>query len=216
MFPSVLLANSIVGVPVDWDTYPPSPDWSALSGEATLLETTGNGNATDWLQITFEDIGSTPGADWFDTVSGESSDLFALTWETDYWIEFDFWAGDVLPETLQVRWGVDGGRTWGNTVSPVAGVDSWGTIRTDSFSDYLNWQINPLDDEGEFLADLGAIDWIGVYIFRDGTDEEVYGVDDFKLMVPEPEEYLMLIAALVTAVLVLRRQRLATVPVKVA
>jgi len=207
VLPSVLLADAIVGDPIDWDAYSPSVAWAPIGSSATAVEN--DSGADDYLEITFPGgIDPGPGAHWYETIKGPSDDLFALTWEQDYWIEFDFWANDVVPDTLQVRWGADGsGRTWGNTVSP-SGVGSWGTLKTDTFSSYENWKLSPLVDQDDFLADLGSVDWIGVYIFRDGTDEEIYGVDDFKLMVPEPEEYLMLAAALLTAFLVMRRQKM--------
>lgn len=213
LLPSALLADSIVGDRVDWDTYGPSEAWSAIG---TSLDpdvpavSTGSGGDGNWLKITFPDISASPGpgAHWYETVRGPSDDLFALTWETDHWIEFDFWADSTLPGTLQVRWGDDdSGRTWGNTVSP-SSIGGWGSLKTDTFSSFENWKLSPLVDQDDFLADLGSVDWIGVYIFRDGTDEEIYGVDDFKLMVPEPEEYLMLAAALLTAFLVMRRQKM--------
>jgi hypothetical protein len=214
-FPSAARANAIIGDPVDWDDNEPSEAWAALGSSATVIENTAG--ADDFLQITFPGgIDPGPGPQWYETVTGPSVDLFALTWETDYWVEFDFWADSVLPDTLQVRWGADGsGRTWANDVTP-SGVGSWQTLKTDTFSSFENWKLSPLVDQDDFLADLGSIDWIGVYIFRDGTDEEIYGVDDFKLMVPEPAEYLMLAAALLTAFLVMRRQKLLPVPVKIA
>ena len=218
--PSVVSANAIIGDPVDWDSNPPSEAWTALGTSLnpdTPEVSSGSGGDGNWLKITFPgDIDPGPGTHWYETVKGPSTDLFALTWETDYWIEFDFWANDVVPDTLQVRWGADGtGRTWGNTVYP-SGVGSWSTLKTDTFASFEDWKLTPLVDQDMFVADLGAIDWIGVYIFRDGTDQEIYGVDDFKLMVPEPAEYLMLAAALLTALLVMRRQKLLPAPVKIA
>jgi hypothetical protein len=184
--PLAAQADTIVGDPVDWDANEPSTAWTALGTSAIVAENAAGAN--DFLQISFPG-GIDPGAglQWYETAQGPSADLFAGDW-TGYSIEFDFWADSTLPDTLQIRWGADGtGRTWANDVTP-SGVGSWDTLRTDTLSSVDDWRLDAFVDQDEFLADLGAIDWIGVYIFRDGTDAEIYGVDDFSLMVPEPEE----------------------------
>jgi hypothetical protein len=209
VMPRSAQANAIVGSPIDWDGSGPTVAWAAQGDPVAATVSENDAGADDFLQISFADISATPGpgAHWHETVSGARSDLFTGTWITDYWIEFDFWAQDVLPDTLQIRWAdSDSERIWANTLTP-SGVGSWSTLRTDSFSNLEAWRMSPFATAGELLADLNSIDWIGVYMFRDGTDAELYGVDDFKLMVPEPEEYLMLAAALVTALLVMRRQK---------
>jgi len=203
---SSLHANSILGEH-DWDTTPASGvgNWAAVGSSATVSEDTTVGS-DHWLKITFPSgIDPGPGSQWYETVSVPSADLYAGTWETANWIEFDFWSEDVEPDTLQVRWhGTANDEIWGYTISP-AGVGSWGTY-TAPLANWEDWKMNPFVDESDFLADLNSIDWIGVYIFRDGTDQEIYGLDDFGLNVPEPEEYMMLAAALVTAFLALRRR----------
>jgi len=209
MLPLQLCANSIVAVH-DWDVTPASGlgNWARQGTSATISENTAG--ADDYMQILFPDgIDPGPGDQWYETVSTPASDLFVGTWITDYWIEFDFWAEDAVPDTLQIRWGNnDTDRTWANTITGGSGVGSWDTLRSDTFSDFNDWKMDPFVTQDDFITDLGSIDWIGVYIYRDGTDEEVYGVDDFKLMVPEPAEYLMLFAALGTAVMVIRRRKL--------
>jgi hypothetical protein len=200
-----LRASTIVGDPVDWDANPPSSAWTS-GGTATLTETTGSGNPTDWLKIDFAGTGA-------DTAQGSAADLFVGTWQSEYWIEFDFWAGDQSPSALQVRWADNEGegRVWRNTITP-GGVESWGTYRTDSFADFTDWKDGEVWTQEQFLSDLESIDWIGVYISHAGAGAGAYGVDDVQLMVPEPEEYLMLAAALVTALLVIRRRTPAPVP----
>jgi len=115
----------------------------------------------------------------------------------------------VVPDTLQIRWhGTEHDNIYANTIDTSGvGIDSWGTLRSDTFSDVDDWRLDPFVTQSEFLTDLDSIDWIGIYIFRDGTDAEVYGVDDFKLMVPEPAEYLLLFAALGTALVAMRSRK---------
>ena len=161
------------------------------------------------MQIDFPGgIDPGPGSQWYETISTPSTDLFAGTWITDYWIEFDFWADDVVPDVLQVRWGNNEGNTWGNVIDTSGmGTGSWTALGSDSFLDVEDWRLDPFATQGEFLTDLGSIDWIGIYIGRAGTDAEMYGLDDFKLMVPEPAEYLLLFAALGTALIAIRRKK---------
>ncbi len=203
----MLASADVIIAEHDWDNTPDPNTWTP-DGSSASVSVANDGD--DFLQISFPGgIDPGPGAQWYETVSTPSDDLFAGTWTTDYWIEFDFWADDVIPDTLQIRWGEnDSGRTWGNTIDTASlSVDSWGTLRTDTFSDFDDWKIDPFATSEQFLTDLGSIDWIGVYIFRDGTDAELYGVDDFKLMVPEPAEYLLLFAALGTALVAIRRKK---------
>ncbi|MBT3193667.1 MAG: PEP-CTERM sorting domain-containing protein [Verrucomicrobia bacterium] len=215
--PVSALANAIVGTPIDWDANPPTAAWAAQGDPAAATVSENDSGADDFLQISFADISMDPGATWDETASGAASDLFAGTWDTGYWVEFDFWAESVVPASLQIRWAdsdAEDGRYWANTITP--GGTGWSSLRTDPFSDLASWRTSPFVDAADLLEDLESIDWIGVYIFRDGTDAEVYGVDDMGLMVPEPAEYLMLAAALATALLVVRRQRLGAVSVQVA
>ncbi len=205
--PSGIYAKSIIAIH-DWDTTPDPNTWGADGSSASV--SVPNDGGDDYLQISFPGgIDSGPGSQWYETVSTPATDLFTGTWITDFWIEFDFWADDAVPDTLQIRWGDnESGRTWGNTIDTSGvGIDSWGSLSSDTFSDVENWRIDPFATQSEFLSDLDSIDWIGVYIFRDGTDAEVYGVDDYKLMVPEPAEYLLLFAALGTALVAMRRRK---------
>lgn len=202
-------ANSMLGLH-DWDVTPADGvgNWAAQGSGATVSENTDDNH---WLEITFDPGAQEPGAHWYDTISTPATDLFSGTWETEHWIEFDFWSETVEPDTLQVRWhGTANDQVWAYTLDP-SGVSTWDHLAA-PLRDWEDWAMNPFVDEADYLADLNSIDWIGVYIFRDGTDEEVYGLDDFSLHVPEPEEYLMLAAALATAFFALRRRRTASSP----
>jgi len=192
----------------DWDTTPAGGvgNWSPRGTSASVIENTSDASS-DFLEIDFPGgIASGSGDQWHETVSTPSDDLFAGTWQTDFWIEFDFWAKDTQPDTLQIRWhGTANDNVYGYGVSPTAAVGDWQTLKTATFSSVDDWRLGPGVTQSDFLADLDSIDWIGVYFFRNGTDAEVYGIDDFKLMVPEPSQYIMLGFALLTALLVRRR-----------
>ncbi len=198
-------ANSMLGLH-DCDVTPDEGvgNWAAQGSGATVGENTEEAN--HWLEITFAAGDPGPGGSWYETISTPATDLFSGTWETGHWIEFDFWSETVEPNTLQVQWhGTANDEIWAFTLEP-SGIGGWDHLSA-PLRDWEDWATNPYVDENDYLADLNSIDWIGVYIFRDGTDEEVYGLDDFSLHVPEPEEYLMLVAALATAFFALRRRR---------
>ena len=199
IMPTVVIADVIIAEH-DWDTTGIG-SWDSQDGNSTVTDNTG------YLQISFP-LGAPGLGESYDTVSTPKDDLFAGTWTTDYWIEFDFWAQDVVPDTLQIHWGAESGNTWVNAIDTSGvGIDSWASLRTDTF-DYENWSSGPYEiEESEFLTDLNDINWIGIYIERGGSGAELYGVDDFKLMVPEPAEYLLLFAALGTAVIAMRRKK---------
>jgi hypothetical protein len=194
----------------DWDPTPADGVWTALGGAAGVSLSVTNTAAphNNWLRVEFPDNDNQePGEHWYETVKVDVADFFVGTWSTQMWVSFDFWAETAVPEELEVRWhstasnnlwsypltGAQAGQ-WTTFSAPLANWEDW----TESF-------VVGIDD---YLADLESIDWIGVYIFRDGTtDPEIYGLDDFKLTVPEPEEYAMLLAGLVTALLVYRTRR---------
>ncbi len=196
-------AGTIVGI-IDWDANPPTTPWVANPVSVSVAPTN-DGN--QWLRIDFE------ADDPLDVlVFGSAADLFVGTWRSEFWIEFDFWAETTLPDTLQVRWGAGGDSTniWGNAVTPSGGIGTWQTLRTASLGNVADWNIGLVNPD-DFLTDLSAIDWIGVYIERGGSGNESYGIDDVSLMVPEPAEIMLLAAAFGVGLLVFRRMRLVPV-----
>jgi len=195
-------ASTFVGI-IDWD--PPATAWTSDVPDDVDVAIT-NSAGDNWLSISFTN--TTPLAA---TVSGSAANLFAGTWRSEYWIEFDFWA-DTQADSVQVRWGADGSTNiWGQTVTPSGGLGSWQTLRTDAFGQTAaDWDIG-LGNTVEYLTDLSSIDWIGVYIDRAGTGDENYGIDDFSLMVPEPAEVMLIAAAFGVGLLVWRRMRLVPV-----
>ncbi len=200
-----LFAGTTVGI-IDWDANPPDTAWVADPGSVAVSTNTTT-PVDKWLQIVFDD--SDPLAV---LVRGPANDLFAGTWSSESWIEFDFWSdGASVPESLEVRWANAGDtNVWGYALTPAPG-SGWQTLRTESFGNVADWNSNSLGDPNDFLADLQSIDWIGIYIERTGTGNASYGIDDVSLMVPEPAEILMLAAAFGVGLLVFRRMRLVPV-----
>ena len=85
------LANTILGV-IDWDP-PPGTAWTADALDVNVAVTNSAGD--NWLSIGFTN--TTPLAS---TISGSASNLFAGTWRSEYWIEFDFWSDGADPTAI--------------------------------------------------------------------------------------------------------------------
>ena len=203
--------NSIVGIH-DWDTG--THGWSSRDGWVLTNRETAGGNPDGWLSITFTNLSSgAPGPHWFDTVSTSATNLFAGTWSTTNWIEFDFWASNREPREVQVRFSStnDPNRIWRSTVfdteTDSLSLETW-TPFTASFSNWEDWRVfSPGYTEANYLADLDQIDWIGVYIYRTTRFDQVYGIDNFALMIPEPVEVCMVVAAMISSTMSLRKKR---------
>jgi hypothetical protein len=193
----------------DWDTHPSAGvgDWTVLGSAAGIGEGSGSGGSGDWLQIDFPDVSGDPGAVWYDTIYVPADNLFAGSWDSSMFLEFDFFAEDAPPAGLEVRFGVDGGNTWGFDVD-MSGMetDNWQTFQA-SLSDWEDWRINPFLTEDDYLADLEGLDWIGIYLYRDGPGEHTFGLDDFNLMVPEPAEIAFLGGALAAIMASVRKRK---------
>ena len=188
----------------DWDPGPHG--WTNEYGWTEVDRPTTGGNTGGWLRITFTNTTADPGDSWSDLVKTDASGLYAGTWESDMWIAFDFWSGDVSANTLQVRWqSSTNSYVWGYVLTP-PGAGSWSSL-TASFGNWDDWDVDPGGSEDQYLADLTSIDWIGVLVTRSGTDEQVFGLDNFNLAIPEPEELFLLAAALATTVLSVRRRK---------
>lgn len=182
---------------VDWDTY--TAGWTNEYGDHTwtsLNVQTNGGNPDGWMEITFPATTSSEllEDEWYDVVHMSASNLFAGPWNPGLTIEFDFWASNTAPHALQVQWkSVGNPNIWSYVLAPPA-ADTWTVMRA-PLSDWQDWQYTGATED-QFLADLSTIDWVGVYIWRESAEEERYGLDNVRLQVPEPAEWIMLAAAL--------------------
>jgi hypothetical protein len=133
-------------------------------------------------------------------------DLFAGTWTPDMFVEFDFWAEDVAPGALQLQWSsTTNSDVWASTLQQPSATQSWDRLSA-SFANWSDWMF-PGATEDQYLSDLSSIDWIGVYIYREGAGAQDYRIDNFSLMIPEPAQLMMLASALATSLLAMRRRR---------
>jgi len=205
-------AGSIVGT-FDWADQDDLQGWSENQDWVTLSNpgTGGAGGIGDgYLNIELAATSESPPTEWFALTTVDASRLFAGTWQSDMWVEFDFWANDVAPAYVDVRWAGQSSSTWSNRVfdstSSSMKTQTWTRLMSAQFENYEDWDYGSGTQE-QFVNDLASIDWIGVYVFRNTADAQDYGLDNFSLMVPEPTQSMMLLASAATVVLSLRKKK---------
>lgn len=157
------------------------------------------GGSNGFLLVTFPDQGDPPVGAADDTIftSGSpATNLFTGDYITNGAIgaRFDFLASNVLPAHVDLVFGVaTNAHEWSYTLAaPVLG--EWTSY--DAAFEFSLWSM-PGGTEEEFLADLAAVDWIGIHIDRGNSSEQYYGIDNFVLYVPEPADYFLLAAGLI-------------------
>lgn len=202
-------ANGVLGQH-DWNTG--AHGWTNAFNFADTTRSAVGGNPFGRLDISFDATASPEvlEAEWFDVIQVDADALFAGNWSTNQQIKFDFFASDQTPHDMQVQFGSTNGNVWSyNVTAQVTQTQTWTEVRANlSFSDAWGPLPGFDDTADQFLADLGAIDWVGLYIFREEASAENYGLDNFVLHVgtPEPGEYALLIAALCVVFFSFRRE----------
>ena len=186
--------------------------WTNEFNYSGLTPLTSGGNPFGQLEISF-DATSEPEVGeigWFDVVRVDSDLLFAGNWDTNQQIQFDFFSGATTPHDLQVQFHSTNGNVWSyNVTAQVTQTQAWSNVSAPlMFADAWGPLPGFSDTSEQFLADLGAIDWVGLYIFREEAAAENYGLDNFMLRIgsPEPGEYVLLLAALCVLLLGCRRK----------
>lgn len=180
--------------------------WSSLNGWTTLATPATGGHTGGWQQVTFSQtaVPEHAQAQWYDIIYTSATNLYTGTWDTNQTVRFDFWASNVPPGAVQVQWqsstNLD---VWGYTLTPPA-TGVW-TSFSAPLANWADWQYAGAT-EAQYLSDLSSIEWIGVYIYRNTAALQIYGIDNFALVIPEPAECLMLVFALMTTGVSLRRK----------
>ena len=195
----------------DWDTGPHG--WTSEFNDVSLSREATGGNPAGYLDITFPPT-SAPEIledEWADIIMVDAATLFAGNWRQDMHISFDFFSSNQTPHDIQLQFHSTNNNVWGyNLTASVSDTQTWTSLSTPLLFAGAWGPLPGFDDtEDQFLADLSAIDWIGIYIFRETAGTEHYGIDNFRLhlIVPEPAEFVMLAAVLLAAALGYRRQR---------
>lgn len=161
-----------------------------------------------WLEVTFPETAVGPPDAWYDVVYVQATNLFAGTWTTNMYVHFDFWAETVEPRNVELMWKSSTNTTlWGHSFTPPGDAGQTNTYAV-GFGNYTNdWKFAGDGGIDQYLSDLSTIDWIGVYIFRTGSDPQAYGLDDVTLSIPEPPEMILLGSAVLISLASLRRRR---------
>ena len=205
LFVGAVLAASAASLYTE-DFDPNNNGWVGRDSVATVNNNGGVGNPAASAQMNFALQGSpTPQTDAFYADGTASGGAFTGDYFTDVptftsWV-FDFYADDVLPSDLLVRFG-DGVNTFFRSVSSqVTSIDNWHQV-TVSLS-YAGWFGGTITDFNNALA---AVSFVDVQVTRNGTGSQNYFLDNFQLLgggggggsvVPEPEHGLMALGAMV-------------------
>lgn len=211
---NILMADIIIGSN-DWDNIPIPNTWNSQYGNATVNVEGSGGNPGKWLSITFPQISDIPGDHWWDIISTPASSLYPGSWGTNFYINFNFIAKDIEPTYMLLHFADDStDRIWSYLVYDAETSDinlnSW-TNFTASFANWEDWRVWSPDYTPEtYLADLASIDWIGIYIYRRGTSQQVYGLDNFELwqgyVIPEPSGFLLAGMAVILCIRAVRKR----------
>jgi hypothetical protein len=211
--PCLLLATARADIILGSNTWNAADDLEGWTADDQDWVTLGNPNSggpdnSGYLSIGMDETTPFQFEEWEALAQAPATNLFVGTWTTNMWVTFDFFAEDIAPNYIQIWWGSDSDNVWTYTVASNENMTTqlWNTLSAPLF-DYDNWSDAFSPPESEFLDDLAAIDWIGVYIFRDEEIAQDYGLDDFELHVPEPAEMMLLAAAVLTSAMSMRRKR---------
>jgi hypothetical protein len=213
-------ADSILGQ-FNWNSGPPytTEGWTTSDGWVNLSNPgIGGIGGSGYLKISMPaPAPEMPGEGWWAFTYVSADSLFAGDWK-DKFLQTQFFAPDIQPDYVQIRWSSNNdGAWWRATVfdSNVSTMPAgWNMLTSPTLTNWEDWDFGGGGEN--FLSDLQNIDWIGVYIRRNTGIPQDYGIDDFRLMIPEPSQTIMLAAALLAAVLALRRKQKAAVLARVA
>ena len=191
-----------------WDTVGNLSGWTT-TGDGSL------GNAAQYLAISFAaETVPVPGQDIFRTGPGSASGLTGNYIDNGAQaVTFRFLASDYTPDSLALYF-ASPTHVWSLALSTNAlTVGTW-TAYSASLSYDTGWIGGPGADAAAFALDLTSVDWIGVSIGRnnagcDAPPAQSYGLDDFTAYTatPEPETYVLLLAAVAPLLVVFRKIR---------
>ncbi|MEI6970848.1 MAG: PEP-CTERM sorting domain-containing protein [bacterium] len=196
-------AGPIIDSPETW-TSSGAQGWTNTAPDVSLSNP---GGAPGYLLITFPAVGNPPdpGETLHDTIytfTSPATNIFGGNLSNVLGARFVL-SNSVVPSAISVVFGVaTNDNEWTFILDPAA-AGQWTPYNV--VFQFSLWTM-PGGTESEFLADLLAVEYIGIHIDRGGSDQEYYGLDDFTLYVPEPADYLLLAAGLFGFALVFRRR----------
>jgi len=120
-------------------------------------------------------------------------------------LQFDFYAdsgvGNDGPAKLELFFRDTGGQHWFHDLGSIAG--GWSDSLYVEVAYNYWYSIDGPDAESDWLASLGAVDQVGIYLtYQPGNPTQTYAIDNYMLrddvIVPEPSTFLFLGVAFVS------------------
>jgi hypothetical protein len=212
-----VLALGLIGLFGTWAAHATpvinSPETWSNDGNVEGWEHSGDGSyqhqdANDYLQISFDAQGAPLPES---SLTFADSDASGGRFVGDYGpylgnvvMTFRFLAETHAPSTMQMWFRSDASgaeRIWSYNLSgpTTVGVWTWYSVPLGTFGPGWTLWSGSGSAQSDFLLDLTGVDWIGLRLVRNGSIlAQNYGLDDVKLMVPEPETIWLMIAALLS------------------
>jgi len=131
---SRLAADVAIGT-IDWDSGPEG-SWTGHYDRVVIEDAV---DAQTWMNVIFTNSPDNPGPYRWDIVKVPATNLFTGTWTTNHWFQMDFWASNVAPLAIQMRWkSSTNSSIWGAAMQ-IPDVDTWTPIGA-SLLDWTDWQ----------------------------------------------------------------------------
>lgn len=149
-------------------------------------------------------------AEWAALAKAQPATLFAGNWQ-GVQVASDFWSDEAQsPKVKAGGWASStNASTWGSAIldssKSAMSTQQWASVASPELVSYLDGGYGSAVPQ-QFVSDLSAIDWIGTYAWRGSGMGAYDSFDENRFMVPEPAEYMMLAAALVSTGMSLRRR----------
>lgn len=185
--------------------------WAGVDGNLVVSwQASGNpGGSLLGSYALMEPPGSQPDA--FRATSAASGSAYTGDYWTDlgnfYGWTFQFYAADVLPSSLYMRFS-DGANTYqANLLTQLGGVGSWTTLSTPALTYGVGGWVGPGGLSGLSNA-LANVQWVEVRLDRNAGEAQSYALDNFRhnndnppdppdSAIPEPGTGVLVLAALV-------------------
>jgi hypothetical protein len=199
----------VIDQPITWTNPPGGTEGWATQSVVGASPSVTNPGAPGYLQITFPSQGAPlPGSAEIVSSQPGVTGSYGGSFGEFYTVSFDFMCATSTPS----EWGVyfyssTSGNTWMYTdLNYTETPGDWQTFELSL--EGTGWHLaDDSYDAAQFDADLTDVDWIGIYISRDGEeDAEIYGLDNWVLhfQIPEPGTIPLLSAVLLSLCMTFR------------
>lgn len=201
---AVARAGVVTGTPEQWNSG--FQGWTNAAGASdAVLE-----NSDGWLRLRFTGYSGPPPAGGDETIrtwGAPATDMFVGNYSNAdaIGVRFSFRATNQAPSQFELQF-ESGGHLWYYALSTNVAINSW-TDYEIPFDYNAGWDSDFGWSASTFLSDLESVDWIGLYIAREGSQDQAYELDDFELFVPEPAGICLLASAVAALACTYGRRR---------